>query len=359
MKALVLEDQGILTYKEVNEPKPFGINPVLLRIAAVGVCGSDVPRFSKGKAYHYPLILGHEFSAIVEEVPPGSKFAPGDRVTVFPLLPDHNDPLARIGEYAVSSGYDYFGSRRDGAFAERLYVPEENLIPIPDDVPLIHAAVVEPAAVALHAIKKIKFTANATGLVIGCGSVGAFAAQWLRILGCSQVYVAEVDQRKLAMLRNLGFDVIDARERDTVLAIKKLTGGRGADCTVEASGLPVTFLQAIEAAAVFGQVVLMGELINDVTLKASLLSSLIRRELTLYGTWNSKMTPPGKSEWEMVINHMRKDLKVSPLISHTPTLSEGPQMFADMANRNIWYNKVVFTVSEEAKAEAANLRSNI
>lgn len=70
------------------------------------------------------------------------------------------------------------------------------------------------------------------------------------------------------------------------------------------------------------------------------------------------MTPPGKSEWEMVINHMRKDLKVSSLISHTPTLSEGPQMFADMANRNIWYNKVVFTISDEAKAEAANLRSS-
>lgn len=257
MKALVLEGQGILTYTEVDEPKPFGLNPVLLRIAAVGVCGSDVPRFSSGKAYHYPLILGHEFSAIVQEVPPGSKFAPGDRVTVFPLLPDHNDPLARIGEYAVSSNYDYFGSRRDGAFAERLYVPEENLIPIPEDVPLIHAAVIEPAAVALHGMKKFRFPANATGLVIGSGSVGAFAAQWLRILGCSHVYVAEVDQRKLSILRNLGFDVIDAREQDTVQVIKELTGGSGADCTVEASGLPVTFLQAIEAAAVFGQVVLM------------------------------------------------------------------------------------------------------
>ena len=351
MKALVLEDKGLLTYKDVEEPKPFGVNPILVRIAAVGVCSSDILRFSKGKAYHYPLILGHEFSAIVEDVPPDCKFAPGDRVTVFPLLPDHNDPLARIGEYAVSSGYDYFGSRRDGAFAERLYVPEENLIPVSDGIPLIHAALVEPAAVALHGVLKLRPKAHTTGLVIGCGAIGAFAAQWLKILGCDQVYVADIDQRKLDIFRRLGFDVIDASEVDTVEAIKEYTGGKGADYTVEASGLPITFVQAIEAAAVFGQVVIMGDINGDLSLRESLVSSFIRRELTIYGTWNSKITPPGKSEWEMVLKRMGDDLKVAPLISHTPRLGQGPQMFDDLATQRIWYNKVVFTIAEEARAE--------
>ncbi len=93
----------------------------------------------------------------------------------------------------------------------------------------------------------------------------------------------------------------------------------------------------------------------NVTLEASLLSTFIRHELTLYGSWNSKMTPPGKSEWEMVIHHMCSDLRVDPLISHKITLQEGPQIFADVSERRIWYNKVVFVISEEARAEAARM----
>ena len=356
MKAMVLESPGKLVYKDVPEPEQVGERPVLVRVGAVGVCGSDILRFAKGKAYHYPLILGHEFSAVVEEPPPGSKFKRGDYVAVFPLIPNPRDPLVRIGEYSVSSGYDYFGSRRDGAFAERLWAPEDNLIPVPPGVPLLFAAAVEPAAVALHAMLKMRIPADATALVIGGGPIGAFAAQWLRILGCSRVLVADIDPRKLTILRDLGLEVIDASQENTVEAVKARTEGRGVDCAVEASGLPMTFLQAIQTAAPFGQVVLLGDLSGDVTLPAALVSSILRRELTLYGTWNSKITPPGKSEWDMVVHNMQKGtLQVGPLISHTPALSEGPQMFADMATRAVWYNKVIFALADEAKAEAAQL----
>jgi L-iditol 2-dehydrogenase/galactitol-1-phosphate 5-dehydrogenase len=355
MEALVLESKGKLVYKQVPEPEPFGDKPVLVRIAAVGVCGSDVLRFAKDKAYHYPLIMGHEFSAIVESVPADSKFAPGDRVTVFPLLPDYSDPLSCIGEYAVSSGYDYFGSRRDGAFTKRLYIPEANLIPIPDELPLIYAAVVEPSAVALHAMLKFDIPASAACLVIGFGPIGAFAAQWIRILGGSRVIIAEIDKQKLALAQKLGFEIINASEGNTVEQVKELTAGRGVDCSVEASGLPLTLVQAIQSASVFGQVVLLGDLSGDVTLEAPLVSSILRRELVIYGTWNSKITPPQQSEWEMVIHHMCKDLKVLPMISHTPTLEEGVKMFQDMASGENWYNKVVFTIAEEAKKEAQML----
>jgi L-iditol 2-dehydrogenase len=353
MKAMVLESEGKLSYTDVPEPEPVGDRPVLVRIGAVGVCGSDLLRFARGKAYHYPLILGHEFSAVVEEAPPGSKFAPGDRAAVFPLIPDLRDPYARIGEYAVSSGYDYFGSRRDGAFAERLYVPEDNLLRLPADFPLTHAACVEPAAVALHAMLKFEIPADATGLVIGAGPIGAFAAQWLRILGCTRVLVADIDPKKQQIMLALGFEVIDAAGRNTVEAVRELTAGRGVDCSVEASGLPITFIQAIEAAATFGQVMLLGDLSGDVTLQAPQVSSILRRELKLYGTWNSKIMPAGKSEWDMVIHHMQQgDLQVTPLISHILPLNEGPDMFADMAGRKVWYNKVVFAIAPEAMADS-------
>lgn len=351
MKALVLEATGVLRMKNVQEPAPFGERPVLVRVGAVGVCGSDVIRFAKGKVYHLPLVLGHEFSAIVEEVPQGSKFNKGDRVVVYPLLPDLEDPFSRIGAFNVSGGYDYFGSRRDGAFEERLYVPEKNLIPIPHDIPLIHAAVTEPAAVALHGVLKFHIPAHASALVIGCGPIGALAAQWLRVLGASQVYVADVDPRKCAIMESLGFTAINALERDTVAAIRELTGGKGADCVVEASGIPKTFVQAIEAAGVFGQVLFLGDVNGNVALEDSLISSILRRELTLHGTWNSRNLPSGKSEWDMVLAQMGKGLQISPLISHMPILEQGPQVFADMASRNIWYNKVVFPIAPEAMIE--------
>lgn len=355
MNALVLESNSILKFKQVAEPEPFGEMPVLVRIAAVGVCGSDYLRFSKGKAYHYPLVMGHEFSAIVEQAPAGSQHQRGDRVTVFPLLPNYHDPLSRIGEYAVSLDYDYFGSRRDGAFAELLYVPEQNLIPIPDGLSLIYAALTEPAAVALHGVRKFNIPAFASSLVIGCGAIGAFAAQWLRILGCSRVIAADVDPRKLEIMAGMGFECIDARREDTVDAVMNRTNQRGVDCIVEASGQPATLIQALNSATVFGQVLLLGDMAAEVSLSASLLSTFIRHEVSLLGSWNSKMTPPGQSEWEMVLHHMCRDLQVAPLISHTVTLSEGPQIFADISSQRTWYSKVVFVISEEAQADAARL----
>jgi L-iditol 2-dehydrogenase len=351
MKAALLERKGKMVYADVAEPEPVGERPVLVRIAAVGVCGSDIPRFAAGKAYHYPLILGHEFSAIVEEAPRGSRLKKGDRVAGFPLIPNPRDPLARIGEPAVSSDYDYFGSRRNGALAERLIVPEDNLIPIPDDVSLVHAALVEPAAVSLHAVLKCALRPHAAALVIGGGPIGAFAAMWIRILGCSNVVVAEIDDRKRAILLGAGLDVIDASKQDTVEAARERTGGQGVDCAVEACGLAGTLLQAFEVAAVFGHVILLGDHHSDVTLSGSLISTILRRELVIHGTWNSKIMPPGKSEWEMVLDHMGKDFPVEPFISHTPSLSEAPEVFADLAERRVWYNKVVFVVSEEAKRE--------
>jgi L-iditol 2-dehydrogenase/galactitol-1-phosphate 5-dehydrogenase len=192
---------------------------------------------------------------------------------------------------------------------------------------------------------------HAAALVIGGGPIGAFAAMFLRILGCSRVIVAEIDERKQDILKKLGFEVIDARTQNTVTTVRDMTGGRGVDVAVEACGLGATLVQALEVAAVFGQVVFLGDHHADVTLSGPLISSILRRELRLYGTWNSKMLPPGKSEWEMVLTHMGKGFKVAPFISHTPSLSEGPQVFADLAARRMWYNKVVFVISEEAKRE--------
>lgn len=345
MKAAVVEAPNELRFLDVPEPEPFGERPVLVRVGGVGVCGSDLLRFAHGTAYHYPLVLGHEFAGVVEQVPAGSALVPGTKVAVFPLLPCSDDPYTQVGEWALSAGYDYFGSRRDGGMAELRWVPEANLVPVPAHVPLTHAAVVEPAAVALHAVHKLAVPAAGAALVIGAGPIGALAAQWLRILGWSRVLVADVDARKREIMAGLGFETVDAQAQDVVSAVE----GVHLDATVEASGLPQTFLQCLAAAGPGGQVLVLGDLKGDVTIPRELVSSLIRRELVVLGTWNSKITPAGRSEWDRVVRHIADgSLQVAPLISHTPPLAQAPAVLADMAARRIWSNKVVFTVGEAA-----------
>jgi L-iditol 2-dehydrogenase/galactitol-1-phosphate 5-dehydrogenase len=265
--------------------------------------------------------------------------------------------MVEIGEFVLSADYDYFGSRRDGALQELLHVPERNLIPVPAGFSLVRAAMVEPAAVALHGVRKLDIPANAVALVIGAGPIGALAAQWLRILGCTRVVVADVDARKRAIMTDLGFETIDASTDDTVARIGELTAGRGPSIAVEASGLPVTLIQAIEAVSVFGQVLLLGDISGDLTVPQPLVSSVLRREVRLIGTWNSKITPAGLSDWEMVISHMQGSLIVDPLVSHVATLDEAPQLFDSLLKRDVWYNKVIFAVADEALAEQSNFAS--
>ena len=356
MKAAVVASPGVLEYTDVPDPKPFGDRPVRVRVGGVGLCGSDLLRYAHGTAYHYPLVLGHEFSGIVTEAPAGSRFESGDRVAVFPLLPKSDDPFTEVGDWALGSDYDYFGSRRDGGMMEWLWVPERNLVPVPASMPLIVAATVEPAAVALHAVHKLSVPQAGVALVIGAGPIGAFAAQWLRVLGWMRVLVADVDPRKRAIMEQLGFETIAADLGDTVALARAANGGRGVDVAVEASGFPQTFLQCLEVAGPHGQVLVLGDLKGDVTIPRQLISSLIRRELRVLGTWNSKITPAGRSEWDMVVHHLAAGTVQSlPLISQAPALAEVPEFMAAMADRAVWTNKVVIAVAEEAQREVAEL----
>ena len=340
MQAIVLKGQGQLEIEERPLPERFGPRQALVRVAATGICGSDIPRAFDGKAYHYPLVLGHELAGVVED-PADSGLEAGSRVVVFPLLPRREDPFSLIGEYAVSSDYDYYGSRRDGGMQQYLWVPRANLIPIPGHVSLLEAAMTEPAAVSLHAVNKVRVVSDAVALVIGGGPIGVMVAQFLRIRGCTVVYVAEPDQRKRAVAQGLGFETIDPATADTVESITERSHGRGADCVVEAVGLPETFEQAFRACATFGQLVLLGNLAGSLSLNEKLVSTILRRELTIYGTWNSKVTPTGHSEWDEVLQRMGKTLVVEPLISHRLAIEETTSMMNAMYNRTAWFNKVI------------------
>jgi len=342
MKALILKSNAELVCGTVDRPeKPEG-RYCLIRVSTAGICGSDIHRAFEQGAYHYPLIMGHEFSGTIEEAPRDSDFLPGQRVAAFPLIPCMACPACQSGNYAQCIDYDYLGSRRDGAFAEYVWVPEQNLFKLPEHVDLLHAAMTEPCAVSLHGIRKLRVSGGEHAVVFGGGSIGNMSAQWLKILGCGSVIIVDIDPRKLRIAEQMDFTTIHATDRNPIEAVLDATDGRGADLVVEACGLPLTYGQALESAAHFARILLLGTLNSSMALTPEHVSAILRRELTLYGSWNSRMVPRGVDDWSTVLRFLDRGLQVAPLISHTVSLEEGPATFARMNEGQEYFNKVLF-----------------
>lgn len=345
MKALVLEKNGVLTIDN-DRPIPESVkeDSILVKVEACGICGSDIPRAFQNGAYHYPLIMGHEFSATIAENVSDSIFRKGDRVAVFPLVPkDRNEKAYQTGDYAQLREYNYFGSRCDGAFAEYLRVPESNLFPIPDHVNILHAAMTEPAAVALHGVRKMNIRAGDTAVVIGGGPIGNMTAQWLRIHGCKDVFIVDINSHKLSIAAEMGFIAVNAKKDNPVTYLMDVTNGEGVPRVVEACGLPITFLQAIQMAGRASEVVFMGNIHGEFKLGEKDFSSLLRREISIYGTWNSKIVPKGEDDWSTVLKYMDKELEVEPLISDVIGLGEAPAIFDSILHQKKFHNKVLVT----------------
>jgi L-iditol 2-dehydrogenase len=344
MKALVLTQNKVLVYKEIPDPARPGPGWALIKVAFSGICNSDIHRGFGGGAYHYPLVMGHEFSGTVEEPADGGRFVRGARVTVFPLIPCGTCIPCQTGDFAQCVSYDYLGSRRDGAFAPLVWAPDANLVPLPESVSLRDAALTEPCAVALHGVNKLTVKPGDIGAVFGAGPIGTMAAQWMRMRGCSRVFIVDIDGRKLALAQGMGFEPVDSTKGDPAAAILERTGGYGADRVVEAIGLPVTFLQAVQAGARFGEVVFLGNIRGQFVVGEKDFSSILRRELTIKGTWNSRVVPEGRNDWSTVLSCIGGAIDVASLISHTPGLDQGPEIFSRILARSDFFNKVVFSL---------------
>ena len=341
MKALVLEENGKLVWREHELRRVDGW--YRMRIAAAGICGSDLGRGFKGGAYHYPLVMGHEFSAVVEEAPAGGKYAPGTLAAVYPLLPCGKCSACAKGWIQLCEHYDYFGSRRDGAFAEELYVPESHIIPVPEGVTAEEAAMTEPAAVAYHGTHGFDMVKGAKALVIGGGPIGLIAAQWLRIRGAGEVTVADIDAAKLEFAAKFGFSVMDT---GGAMRSSRPTGDNGTlgimrptdyDIVVEACGVSATRTMAVACCARKGVVSFIGNPADDWTFPRALFSSVLRKELTMRGNWNSVPDP----DWREVLAHAGKDLNLKGLVTARVPMAEGAAAFTRILNRECFHCKTL------------------
>lgn len=348
MRALVLHGVGDLVYEETPRPTPQE-GEALIRVAAVGVCGSDVPRVYVHGTYRFPLIPGHELSGVIErlEGAPGPHAVPGlregQRVALVPLVPCRRCAYCQVGAYAQCTAYDYLGSRRDGGFAEYITAPQANLLPLPDGAALLDAALTEPASVALHAMRQGEVRPGDTVAILGTGPIGMILAQWARLLGAGRVLLVDIDPRKLDMARDLRLgETFNARQGDPVAWVQEVTQGLGADVVIEAAGAATTLEQSLRLARPLGHVVFMGNPSGDARLPQATISQVLRKELTIRGTWNSSFAALPTNEWRVALDMLAAGrLDLHSLITHQIPLSQGIAALEMMRDQSAAFGRVV------------------
>jgi L-iditol 2-dehydrogenase len=341
MKAVTLENQGVITYQDVPTPAPRP-GHALMKVKTVSICGSDIKRYVAGHR-EYPMILGHESAGIIERVGEGvSDTLIGQHAALIPLVPCFECEQCQRGYYSACHRYSFIGSRQAGAFAEYVELPERNVFVVPDDLPLEHVALIEPSTVARHILALGDFQAGQTAVVLGAGSIGLMIVQWLRILGAAQIIVTDVSDINLSTARNLGAHVaLNASAVDVVKEIRARTGD-GVDLTLEASGVPAALEQTVPITRPRGRVVLGGNQPQDKSLPLTFVEAMMRRELTLTGCFMSYSAPFPGHEWHDTISALQAgSLDMETMISHRFPLSAAPDVFARIDAHALTHLKIM------------------
>ncbi len=287
MKALVLKEYRKFSYEDVPLPK-FGPEDVLVAVKACGICGSDVHGMdgSTGRR-RPPIIMGHEASGVIAEVGAGVKgWAPGQRVTFDSTIYCGTCEFCRRGQVNLCNQRRVLGVScedysQNGAFADFVAVPQHVLYRLPDALSFEHAALVEPFAIALHAVHRAPVIPNDAAVVIGCGMIGLALIQTLRAAGCGHIIALDVVPDKLALAQKLGASRAINSTGAPLREILSLTRGLGANLVFEAVGIGATVDLAVRCARKGGCVVLVGNVAPNVGLPLQL---AVTRELSLLGS---------------------------------------------------------------------------
>ena len=348
MKSLLLTANSHLEIADLPQPTA-GPGDVLVRVAACGICGSDVHGYDGSSGRRIPpLVMGHEAAGTVAAVGPGvTAFHAGDRVTFDSTVYCGACDYCRRGEVNLCDKREVVGVscgdyRRHGAFAEYVTVPERIVYRLPDAMSFSEAAMLEAVSVALHAVHLSGAGEGRTALVIGAGMIGLLTMQAARAAGYARVLIADIDPTRLALAQSLGADAALHRSgAELVAEVQRQTGGHGADVVFEAVGRNQTVAASIDSARKGGTVVLIGNITPEVTLP---LQKVVARQLRLQGSAASSGEFP-----EAIAMLAGGKIQVDPLITAVATLEEGPRWFERLHAGEPNLMKVVLT------PDAANL----
>ena len=342
MKALLLSEYSVLEVVDLPMPRP-GPEEVLIRVEACGICGSDVHGYDGTSGRRIPpLVMGHEAAGSIAALGAGvTSFKEGQHVTFDSTVYCGECVYCKRGQVNLCDNRQVLGVstpeyRRPGAFADYVVVPARVLHAIPEQLPATKAAMVEPLAVAVHAVELSGAGGESTALVVGAGMIGLLVLQALRAQGCRRVVVSDIDDGRLKMASDLGaMTVMNAKTTDVAAEVQKLTEGRGVDVALEVVGSTVTLKSAIESVRKGGTVVLIGNIASTVEIP---LQAVVSRQIRLQGSAASA------GEYPRCIEMLASgQVDVDSLISIVAPLEEGAEWFERLHSRQGNLMKVILT----------------
>jgi 2-desacetyl-2-hydroxyethyl bacteriochlorophyllide A dehydrogenase len=326
MKAGVFRGIKEMAVEEHETPRA-GSEDIVIAVAACGICGSDLHTYLHGSFVEPGQVMGHEFVGTIVEAGAGVEgLAVGDRVTASPLVPCHECPRCAEGRYnlcpkAWTQGIAY---GRPGAFAELVRIPGatsgSNVFPLGSHVEDEAGALVEPLAVAVHAVKLAEPVAGATALVLGLGTIGQQVAQTLRARGAGRVIGVDVSALRLEAAGNLGTETVDGSVGLQEALAQVLGEDEEIDLVFECSGVPAVANGALEQIRAGGTIVVLALYDDPLTFNPTL---LVQKEIRMQGS----IAYTGEDFADAVALIDQGKVQAGPLITQRHPLDEIAQAF--------------------------------
>ena len=334
---------------ELSPPVAPGPGELLIKVTAVGICGSDLHTYQDARigdtVVQEPLVLGHEFGGQIVAVGPDARdgnddpLRVGQRIAVDPASPCHRCEMCEAGHPNLCRRLHFCGLwPDDGALREQMIVRARDCFPVPDSISDAGTALLEPLGVALHAVDLGKLKLANSVAVLGCGPIGLLIMKLARLSGADPIYAFDCFPWRVEKAKAWGAtDAWTTDSQDPVKRIQEITAGRGIDVVFEAAWADQSIAQAAEMARLGGRVVLVGIPSDDaMTMRHS---AARRKGLTIMMSRRMKHTYPRAI-------HMAEEgmVDLDDLISHRFPLSETPQAFAKNLAYETGVHKIVIEV---------------
>ena len=281
----ILVTPGTMQIMDAPMPEAAG-DKVVIQVAYVGICGSDIHGFESGpfippKDPNQKIGLGHEFAGTVVAVGPDvTKFKVGDRVLCEPGIPCGKCQYCLSGHYNICPDVDFMATQPNyrGALTNYLAHPESFTYHLPENMSMMEGALVEPAAVGMHAAEVAGVKPGKKIAILGAGCIGLMTLQACRIMGASEIVVVDMIPKRLDMAEKLGaMATVNSKEADAVRTVRELLGAYGADIVFETAGAKATAMMTTQMVSRGGKIMIVGTIPGETPI--NFLS--INREVTI------------------------------------------------------------------------------
>jgi L-iditol 2-dehydrogenase len=341
MKQAVMTSPGVIEFREVPVPEPAS-GELLLRMKRIGVCGSDIHVYhGKHALTPYPVVQGHEVSGVVEKIGRGVRgFKPGDRVTLQPQVYCGECYPCSHGAYHICDHLLVMGFQTTGAASEFFAVPASKVLKLPPGMDLDQGAMVEPAAVAVHALGRSAGVDGKKVLVLGAGPIGNLVAQAALGFGAAQVLITDLSDFRLGIARECGIALtVNPAKNDLASEVRRHFGEDKADLILECVGAQATIAQAVSVARKGTDIIVVGVFGEKPTVD---LGTVQDRELRLVGTLMYR-----EPDWRRAIELIgRGKVKLGPLITDHFPFTEYKKAYEHIEAHRDRAVKVIIVVEE-------------